>query len=277
MGVSPRIVASIASVLMAAGLSAPVHAAEAWPTAVTARYKLKFNGIDVGHITFTSKVTGQTYALTSDGEVSVLFGAVKWTGVSNVSGAVVNGQVAPKSYAFDWKKNKKGGAIRLGYVGAKAASVAVDPPPSTDADIVPITDAHKTGALDPLSAIMVLTRSDVADPCARRAPVYDGKHRFDIVFSQKRKALIPASKAGASSIGVVCRAMYEPIAGHKANADSKAYAANRDAEVTLRTVPGSQLLIPHSVNVPTAWGTGSMVMEKIVVTSPSAGQIALTD
>jgi hypothetical protein len=268
--------AATAAILTLAPL--PALAAEAWPAAVSARYKLKFNGIDVGHIAFTSKTGKKSYSLQSQGDVSVLFGAIKWTGTSNVTGAIASGTLSPQSYAFDWKKNKKGGAIKLGYTGQKATSVAVDPPPSTDPDIVPITEAHKSGTLDPLSAIMALTRSDVADPCARRVAVFDGKHRFDIVFSHKRKTLIPAPKSGgASSVGFVCRAMYEPVAGHKDNPDSKKYAANRDAEVTLRRLEGSGLLIPQSVTVPTAWGTGSMVLEAMSVTSATAGQFALQD
>ena len=267
--------AGLAALFVMAG---SVHAGEAWPAQVNARYKLKFNGIDVGHIAFTSKTSGQTYSLTSSGEVSVLFGAIKWTGASNVSGAVDAAGPVPKDYAFDWKKNKKGGAIKLGFSGKKVTAVAVDPPAKTGPDIVPITEQHKSGVLDPMSAIMALTRADKGEPCDRRVAVFDGKQRFDIVFSYKRKTLFPAPKSGgASSVGFVCRAMYQPIAGHRDNADSKAYAANRDGEVLLRRVPGVDLLIPHSVTIPTAWGTGSMVIERVDVTSATAGQFAFTD
>jgi Protein of unknown function (DUF3108) len=256
----------------------PGQAAEAWPATVEARYKLKFNGIDVGHIAFSSKTTAKTYALNSNGQVSVLFGAVKWIGTSNVSGAIEAAAPAPKAYAFDWKKNSKGGAIKIGYAGGKAASVSVDPPPSDSPEVIPVTDQHRTGALDPLSAIMALSRSDQGDPCNRRVAVFDGKQRFNIVLSAKRRTLIPAPKSGgASTIGFVCRAMYEPIAGHKANGASKSYAANPDAEVVFRQLPGSGLLIPQSVTIPTPWGTGSMVMETMTVTSASAGQVALSE
>jgi Protein of unknown function (DUF3108) len=208
----------------------------------------------------------------------VLFGAVKWTGASSVSGAIASGALQPRTYAFDWKKKSKGGVIRMGYAGGKAVDVSVEPPPSGGPEVIPIKPEHQAGPLDPMSAIMALTRSDTATPCERRVNVFDGKQRYDIVFTYKRQTRIPPPKAGgSSSIGIVCRAMYEPIAGHKANADSKAYAANRDAEVVLRRVPGADLLIPYSVTVPTAWGTGSMVTERIAVTSASAGQFALTE
>lgn len=271
----------VAAALMASGVSA--LAAEGpgkdiWPTAVVAKYKLKFNGISVGKIGFSSKAAGKSYELTSNGEVSLLFGAIKWTGASNVAGAIEAVEPSPKTYAFDWKRNKKGGAIKLAFAGRKAVQVAVEPPPSAHHDTVPLTDKDKQGVIDPLSAIMALTSAAKGDPCDRRVKVFDGKQRFDIVLSPKRQSVIPAPKAGgASAVGYVCRVMYEPIAGHRANADQKAYATNRDAEVVLRRLPGSEALIPHSVTVPTAWGTGTMVIERVDVTSATAGQFAVTE
>ena len=185
---------------------------------------------------------------------------------------------APKAYAFDWKRNKKGGVIKLGFAGHKAVEVAVEPPPSAHHDTIPLSDKDKQGVVDPLSAIMALTSAAKGDPCERRVKVFDGKQRFDIVFSPKRQTVIPAPKSGGSSaVGYVCRVMYEPIAGHRSNADQKAYAANRDAEVVLRKLPGSETLIPHSVTVPTAWGTGSMVIDRVDVTTANAGQFAVTE
>lgn len=267
-----------AMLVPAAGHAAEAPVKDVWPTAVSAKYKLKFNGISVGKIAFSSKAGGKAYELTSNGEVSLLFGAIKWTGASNVAGAIEAVEPAPKSYAFDWKRNKKGGAIKLGFAGHKAVEVAVEPPPSAHHDTVPLSDKDKQGVVDPLSAIMSLTSAAKGDPCDRRVKVFDGKQRFDVVFSPKRQMVIPAPKAGgASAVGYVCRAMYEPIAGHRANADQKAYAANRDAEVVLRKLPGSEALIPHSVTIPTAWGTGTMVIERVDVTSATAGQFAVTE
>jgi hypothetical protein len=258
--------------------SVPAAGTEAWPTKVDARYALTFNGIKVGHIAFASQAGAQSYTLNSTGEVSVLFGAIKWAGTSRVSGVVANSVIAPNAYVFDWKKNKKGGAISLGFTDRKATQVSVEPPAGTGPEYIALTEKHKTDVLDPLSAIMALTRADVAEPCERRVHVFDGKQRFDVVFSPKRKTVITSTKPGvAPAVGFVCRAMYEPIAGHRNNADQKAYANNRDAEVVLRRLPGTGLLVPHSVTVPTAWGTGTMVIERMTITSAAAGQFAVTE
>jgi hypothetical protein len=96
------------------------------------------------------------------------------------------------------------------------------------------------------------------------------------VFTPKRLTRLP-SRGAASETAFVCGVIYEPIAGHRANADTKTYAANRDVEVVLRRIPGSDMLIPYSVTIPTAWGTGSMVAKRIDIVTATAGKIAFTD
>jgi hypothetical protein len=46
-------------------------------------------------------------------------------------------------------------------------------------------------------------------------------------------------------------------------------------EIVLRRIPGSEMLIPYAVNVPTEWGTGSMAAERIDVITTSAGKNCL--
>lgn len=263
---------------IAAVMPARVYAAEAWPAKVDARYALKFNGIRVGHIAFSSQAGPQSYSLESTGEVSVLFGAIKWAGTSHVTGAVELSGPAPKAYGFEWKKNKKGGTISLGFTDHKATQVSVEPPAGVGPEFIAITDKHKTDVLDPMSAIMALTRAGAAEPCEKRVHVFDGKQRFDVVFNPKHRITIAATQPGATaSAGFVCRVTYEPIAGHRNNADQRAYASNRDAEVVLRRLPGTDLLVPHSVTVPTTWGTGTMVIEKVAITSTTAGRIVVAE
>jgi len=250
---------------------------EAWPTAVRAHYRLHFNGIEVGHLDINSSTSPNTYSLSGSGKVSVLFGVITWSGSSRVSGTIEGGAPVPKTYAFDWRNNRKGGKIRIGFKDRVATEVAVTPPPGANPDLVPLTPAHKVGALDPVSAIMMLTKADDRPPCDRRVGIFDGKQRYDIVLTYKGMIrLPPPSSGGPSVIAYVCRAMYEPIAGHRANAATKTYASNRDVEVVLRRIPGSEMLIPHSVTVPTFWGTGSMVTERIDIVTATAGEIALT-
>jgi hypothetical protein len=250
--------------------------AEAWPASVHARYKLRYAGVEVGQLEVTSSNSGKNYSLSGTGKVSVLFGAVTWTGSSSVSGTIEGGTPVPSSYAFDWSNRKKSGAIKMRYKDRTAEKIDVAPPPEPHPDVVPLKPAHKSGALDPISAVLMLTKADGRAPCDRRVNVFDGKNRYDIVLSYKRTMRIPSATPGdTAELAQVCRAVYEPIAGHRDNDTTRKNAANRDVEVVMRRVPGSELLIPYSVTVPTAWGTGSMVTERIDVTTQSVGKVAM--
>ena len=253
-------------------------ASEAWPTTVQAHYRLRYNGIDVGRLDINSNTAANTYSLSGSSKVSVLFGAMSWSGTSTVSGTIKEGAPAPTTYAFELRANKKRSTINIGFADNIAAEVAVKPPTKVRPDSVALTQAHKVGALDPVSAIMMLTKADKRPPCDRRVAIFDGKQRYDIVFTPKRQTrLPPASGNGPSEIAHVCRVMYEPIAGHRANADTVTYASNRDVEVVLRRIPGSEMLIPYSVTIPTAWGTASMVTKRIDIVTATAGKAAFTD
>jgi hypothetical protein len=277
-----------ALVFFAWGLALPLSAnsgekaadrmGEAWPTTVQAHYRLRYNGINVGRLDVNSDTTAKTYSLSGSGKVSVLFGAFSWSSSSSASGSIEGGVPAPTSFAFDWRQNKKSGTTRIGFKDRAATEIAIKPPPRIKPDVVPLKPADKVGALDPMSAILMLTKADNRPPCDRRVGIFDGKQRYDIVLTPKRTTrLPPPSGNGPAETAHVCRIMYEPVAGHRANADTKDYASNRDAELVLRRIPGSEMLIPYSVAIPTPWGTGSMVTERIDIVTAAAGKIAFTD
>lgn len=250
---------------------------DVWPAAVHARYRLKYNGITVGDLEVNSKTADKTYSLSGSGKVSVLFGTVTWSGSSNVSGTIEGGRPQPAAYGFQWRNNKKSGGIQIRYKNTVASDIAITPPPEPHADTVPLSPLHKSGALDPVTAVLMLTKPDQRPPCDRRVPIFDGKQRYDIVLSHKRMTRIASRDGSPASIGYVCRAVYEPVAGHRDNESTKTYASNRDVEVVMRHVPGTQMFIPHSVTIPTMWGTGTMITERIDVSSPGIGTIALTE
>jgi Protein of unknown function (DUF3108) len=252
---------------------------EPWPTSVHARYRLRFIGVDVGQIDMTSTTAGDRYTMAGSGKVTALLGVVKWSGASSVSGTIENGTPHPTAFTNQVTNSKKSWTTAIGYKNRAAPDVTLAPPPGDPPpELVPLTPVHKTGALDPMSALMMLTKADGRPPCARRLPIFDGKHRYDLVFSFKRMTRLASSRENAGSeVAVVCRVTYEPIAGHLANEATKTYVANRDTEVVLRRIPGTEMLIPYSVTVPTAWGTGSMMAEKIEVTTAAGAKIAMRE
>ncbi len=263
------------SIALQPGYVSAQAAPDPWPAAVHAHYKLRYNGIDVGNLDITSTKAEKSYNVSGNGKVSVLFGAITWSGSSTVSGIVVGGTPQPVNYTFDWKNNRKGGTIKLGFKDRVATDISVTPPPQWHKDDVPLQPAHKAGAFDPVSALLMLTRADGRPPCERRVEIFDGKQRYEIVLSFKQKVKLPEVKGiGPVETADVCRAMYVPVAGHRDNDATKTYASNSNVEVVMRRIPGTSAHIPYSVSIPTAWGTGAMVTERIEVTTSAGNKIA---
>ncbi len=283
-----RCVSAMALVATSLGAAAvapgSATASDAWPATVNARYRLKFQGIEVGKSDIQSVATATGYTLSGTSKLSVLLGAFKIQTSGNATGAIGGGKspptLAPKSFVFDWQGGSKKGATRMGFDGGLAKPSSIEPPIEPHPDRVPLTEAHYRDVVDPITAIMVLTRND-GKPCDKRVPIFDGKHRFDVAFSYKRQEAIPhhgkRANAATPEMGVVCRVTYTPIAGHKKRPETDSFAANKDIEVLLRRVPGSDMMIPYTVTIPTGWGTATMIAEKVEVTSTKIGRVAWSE
>lgn len=241
---------------------------KSWPVAVDTRYRLQWEGMKVGWLNVKSNFTANSYSVTGSAKVRVLFGKFKWWGSASTSGELVEGVPQPVTYSLAWhqKRKKKNLLIRMGFKDRIATDIDVTPPPKVRPDTVPLLPDHKADAFDPLSAILMLTKVDKRPPCKRRVGVFDGKQRYDIVLTPKRsKHLSRSARKATRKHTYVCRITYEPVAGHRDNADTKTIAANRNAEIVMRRVPGTTIAIPYSFTVATAWGTATMVTDRIKV------------
>jgi hypothetical protein len=251
-------------------------APEAWPASVRALYEINFNGFNVGTFEFESQAESQSYTLTANARLSVLLGAFTWNGETRSFGMIVNQAPKPAAFTFDFKSNLRAGSTKLGFSDGTVTNIAHLPPPIAKADIVPVREQHLKGVVDPLSAIMMLSRSPAANPCDRRIPVFDGKERFDLQLSHKGDVRVAEqAPSGQPGLAHVCRVRYMPIAGHKVDDETKFMAANNDIEVALRPVPSANLFVPYQVSIPTMAGSATIVSKRVQIVSPGKPQIAL--
>src|SRR3990172_9572532 len=180
-----------------ASLPATRAAAGMPPVDVSALYKITLNGFEIGSLRFTSSVTPSTYTLDSDVELSALLGAFHWRGVSRTAGTIAGAAPRPAGFLFEFESTTR--------------SVSVLPPSVADDGLIPVTEQHMKGVLDPLTAILALTHGD-GNPCARKVSIFDGKQRFDLVLSYNRQTPIGE---GQAEMATVCRVKYVPIAGFR--------------------------------------------------------------
>src|SRR5260370_40060336 len=84
-------------------------------------------------------------------------------------------------------------------------------------DRIPLTEAHRHGVVDPMSAALigVSGSGEVLSPevCRRTLPIFDGYQRFDLVLSFKRMDEARAEH-GYQCPCVVFTVAYHPIPGH---------------------------------------------------------------
>lgn len=254
---------------------APSAAANGWPDKVSARYKITFNGFEIGTFQFEATTNARSYVLSGSAELSALLGTVKWSGTTRSAGVLAGEEPRPATYAFDYKSNSKAGSANVAFSDGRVTKATIEPPPGGGRNVVPLQEQHLKDALDPMSAIMALTRGRVGNPCGRNISIFDGKQRFDLALSFRRQQNVAeAQPSGQPGIAYVCRVRYIPVAGHKNNEDTRRMASNAGIEVALRPIPSANLLIPYQITVPLVAGSALLTAQRVEITT-GMRQIAL--
>lgn len=254
---------------------APSTAADGWPSEVSATYDVNFNGLNIGSYEFSSNHSGNSYKLASNARLSLMLGALRWSGSTEASGQLAGETAKPQKFGFDYKAQSKSGSTRMSFTDDTVTQILNDPPPKIKDGVIPVQAQHLKGVLDPLSAVMALTRSSSGNPCVHRIPVFDGTQRFDLILSPKGTAPPPDAKTGASVPGsVVCKVRYVPIAGYKPDENSRYLAHNNDIEVVLRPMPNTSIYVPQKVTLPTIAGNATLVARRVNVVTNGRSQLA---
>jgi len=252
-------------------------AADGWPAAVRALYQIDFNGFNVGTFEFQSQAESESYTLAANARLSILLGAFTWSGETRSFGTIVNQAPQPASFTFDFQSNLRIGSTKLGFSDGAVTNITNLPPAAAaTVPIIPVREHHLKGVVDPLSAIMMLSRAASSDPCDRRIPIFDGKERFDLLLSRKGEMRVTEqAPSGQPDVAYVCRVRYLPIAGHKIDSETKFMAANDAIEVALRPVPSANVFVPYQINIPTMAGSATITSKRVEIASPGKPQIAM--
>jgi len=255
--------------------SAAVRASE-WPN-VRAVYDVNFNGFNVGSFEFQSQSEEESYSLVGNAQLTLLLGAITWIGETRSFGLIANQIPKPAAFTFDFKTNSKIGSTKMDFADGSVTSVRHLPPAPPKPGIVPVREQHLRGVLDPLSAIMVVARNGAAaNPCNRRLPIFDGKERFDLVLSYKGQVKVSEQQpSGQPGMAYVCKVKYQPIAGHKVDAEHSHLATTDGIEVSLRPIPSANVFVPYQITIPTMLGYATINSRRIEIETPGKPQIAL--
>ena len=273
------VVLAVAATTAMLGSSAPASA----QGRLDARYQVTLAGLPVGKGAWVIDIAEDQYTAAASGATAGLlrvFASGHGSGASR--GHIVGGMPTPASFAASITSDRKTDEIRMSLNGGAVKEVAVNPPPNPDPDRIPVTDAHRKGVSDPMSATLyrVPGNADLLGPdaCPRSVSVFDGRMRYDLQFAFKRMERVKADK-GYEGPAVVCAVYFTPVAGFiPQRAAIKYLASQRDMESWLVPVAGTRVVVPFRVSVPTPIGLGVMEATQFVSapTQPRAASGART-
>ena len=257
----PRTAIRAAATLLLVAATTPAFA----DARLDVRYKASLaaladmKGIEIGRAALTVDITDDGYAAAGSAKVTGLARLVsRGEGSVAARGNFINGKVSPLSYSSTSETNKKAEEIRISLANNVVKEFAVSPPTPPAEDRVPVTEQHRQDVVDPMSAAVITVPGSgdllAHDSCERTISIFDGRQRYDLVFSYERTEAAKNVK-GYNGPMLVCRVAYRPIAGHRAaRLQVKYMQSNKNIFVWLAPVAGTRVLFPIRVSIVTLVG-----------------------
>jgi hypothetical protein len=262
---SGHLLGAIAVAVLAGGVSPTLAQGK-----LDARYSVTLAGVLVGKGAWVIDVGDGQYTAAASGTTSGLlrvFASGQGSGASrgHINGA---GQFVASTYASSITSGKTTEELRIVLANGTVKDYVVDPPLVPHPDRIPVTEAHRKGVTDPMTAALVVAGNGggavSTDVCSRRAAIFDGRMRYDLTMAYKRNEEVRAER-GYQGPSVVCAVYFTPIAGYIPDRPAIKYLiAQRDMEIWFVPVAGTRLLVPFRITIPTPIGLGVLQATQFV-------------
>jgi hypothetical protein len=186
-------------------------------------------------------------------------------------GTVRADNLSPTAFVSTINNDKRVEELRIVLSAGTVKDLVVDPPVTPNPDRIPLTDAHRRGVIDPMSAALVRVAGNgdpvSPDACRRTIPIFDGRMRFDLQLSFKRIEKVQAQKGYQGPVAV-CGVQFVPLAGHVPDrAAIKYLIAQREMEIWLAPIAGTRIVVPYRISLQTPLGQGVLEATQFVATA----------
>jgi hypothetical protein len=247
-----------------------------------ARYAVTLAGIPIGKGAWVVDITDSQFTAAASGSTAGLlrvFSSGHGTGASR--GGVVGGKLVPSAFAASITSDKKTEDVRMALAAGDVKEYEINPmPPPPEPERIPLTEAHRRGANDPMTSLLVRVpgNGNPVGPraCERIAAVFDGRLRYNLQFAYKRMEHVKADK-GYEGPAVVCSIFFTPVAGHIPTRSAIKYLEDqRDMEVWLAPIASTRTLVPFRVSIPTPVGTGTLQATQFISVPPQRAAVSAT-
>ena len=255
------------------------HAARAQGK-LEARYEASIAGIPIGKGTWAIDISDSRYTAAATGTTTGLIRAFTGgQGTSSAHGTLHAGAPVNSTFASTIATGHKADEVHLTVANGVVKESRVDPPLETEPERIPLTDEHRKGILDPMTASLLRTPGSgeplAPEACQRTVAIFDGRLRYDLRLAFKRMDHVKTGKGYAGPV-VVCTVYFTPIAGFiPSRAAIRYLVKQRDIEAWLAPIAGTRVLVPYRVQGPTP--IGRMVLEATeFVSAPVAARAAVS-
>ena len=118
-----------------------------------ATYGVTVLGLPIGEITWRVDLRDNWFSMEANGATSTLLQIVS-RGRGNViaHGPLVAGKPTASNFALKLDAGRWSDDLEIVFSGGKAREIFRIPSPAPNANIVPLTDAHRVGVVDPMTA-----------------------------------------------------------------------------------------------------------------------------
>jgi hypothetical protein len=253
---------------------APAFAAIATPACadgkLEAHYRVTLAGLPIGGGAWVIDVADDRYTMAASGQVTgVLRAFSTGEGTAAVRGTIQGTRIGPSGYAMHIKSRSKVDEVRMALAGGALKELAVEPPVEPNPTHVPLTEAHKRGFVDPISAGMIPAAGPHGlgpEACQRTLQVFDGRQRYDLALAYKRMDRVKAER-GYDGPALVCAVTYRPLGGHDPERQAiKFLRDNRDLEMWFAPISGTKFLGMYRIVIPTLLGSAVVNATRFVST-----------
>src|SRR5215813_884142 len=239
-----------------------------------ARYVATLAGMQIGQGAWVIEIGDDQFTAAASGMTTGLLRVFANGQGNSASRGTVRGDILmPTAFVSTVNNDKRVEELRIVLSAGTVKDLVVDPPTTPNPDRIPLTDAHRRGVIDPMSAglIRVSGNGDPVSPeaCRRTLPVFDGRMRFDLQLSFKRIDTVQAQKGYQGPVAV-CGVQFMPLAGYvPERAAIKYLMAQQDMEIWLAPIPGTRIVVPYRISLQTPLGQGVLEATQFVAAASS--------
>ena len=246
-----------------------------------ASYAVTLAGLSVGHGEWVIDIGQDRFSINASGATAGILRVFFGDHVQIAArGAVSGGHLVSSTYASSIKTDKEYDDVHIVISGGTVKEFSAEPPDTPDPSRVPLTEAHRRGVADPVTAFLIRVpgNGEMVAPqvCQRNLSIFDGRMRYDLALSFKRFEAV-RSQVGYEGSVVVCAVRFSPIAGYVPSDYALKYIADsRDMEMWFAPISGTRIMAPYRVSVPTLVAVGVLQATQFVSTAQPGRTTAKT-